>query len=38
MRTYGSNAKLMALLGGVPVAMPMPNVYDALSRGWWMGS
>ena len=33
MRTYGSNAKLMALLGGVPVAMPMPDVYDALSRG-----
>jgi len=33
MRTYGSNAKFMALLGGVPVAMPMTDVYDALSRG-----
>jgi TRAP-type transport system periplasmic protein len=33
MRTYGSNAKLMALLGGAPVAMPMGDVYDAVSRG-----
>jgi TRAP-type C4-dicarboxylate transport system substrate-binding protein len=33
MRTYGSNAKLMGLLGGAPVAMPMTDVYDALSRG-----
>lgn len=33
MRTYGSNAKLMGLLGGTPVAMPMGDVYDALSRG-----
>ena len=33
MRTYGSNAKLMSLLGGTPVAMPMTDVYDALSRG-----
>jgi TRAP-type C4-dicarboxylate transport system substrate-binding protein len=33
MRTYGSNAKLMGLLGGVPVAMTMSDVYDALSRG-----
>src|SRR5512137_1126575 len=33
MRTYGSNAELMKLLGGVPVAMPMSDVYDALSRG-----
>jgi TRAP-type transport system periplasmic protein len=33
MRTYGSNAELMKLLGGVPVAMPMGDVYDALSRG-----
>ncbi len=33
MRTYGSNAKLMGLLGGAPVAMPMGDVYDALSRG-----
>ena len=33
MRTYGSNAKLMGLLGGTPVAMPMTDVYDALSRG-----
>jgi TRAP-type C4-dicarboxylate transport system substrate-binding protein len=33
MRTYGSNAALMKLLGGAPVAMPMTDVYDALSRG-----
>jgi TRAP-type C4-dicarboxylate transport system substrate-binding protein len=33
MRTYGSNAKLMGLLGGAPVAMPMTDVYDSLSRG-----
>lgn len=33
MRTYGSNAELMKLLGGAPVAMPMSDVYDALSRG-----
>jgi TRAP-type C4-dicarboxylate transport system substrate-binding protein len=33
MRTYGSNAKLMEYLGGTPVAMPMTDVYDALSRG-----
>jgi TRAP-type C4-dicarboxylate transport system substrate-binding protein len=33
MRTFGSNAKLMSLLGGTPVAMPMTDVYDALSRG-----
>jgi TRAP-type transport system periplasmic protein len=33
MRTFGSNAKLMQLLGGTPVAMPMPDAYDAISRG-----
>jgi TRAP-type C4-dicarboxylate transport system substrate-binding protein len=33
MRTYGSNAKLMGYLGGTPVAMPMTDVYDSLSRG-----
>jgi TRAP-type transport system periplasmic protein len=33
MRTYGSNAELMKLLGGAPVAMPMTDVYDSLSRG-----
>lgn len=33
MRTYGSNAKLMGYLGGAPVAMPMTEVYDSLSRG-----
>ncbi|MDR2017409.1 MAG: TRAP transporter substrate-binding protein [Syntrophobacterales bacterium] len=33
MRTYGSNAQFMGLLGGTPVAMPMTDVYDALSRG-----
>ncbi|HPU31006.1 MAG TPA: TRAP transporter substrate-binding protein [Syntrophorhabdaceae bacterium] len=33
IRTFGSNAKLMSRLGGTPVAMPMGDVYDALSKG-----
>jgi len=33
IRTFGSNAKLMSYLGGTPVAMPMGDVYDALSKG-----
>jgi len=33
MRTFGSNAKFMSNLGGTPVAMPMTDVYDALSKG-----
>lgn len=33
MRTFGSNAEFMKLLGGVPVAMPMTDVYDAISKG-----
>ncbi len=33
IRTFGPNARLMTLLGGTPVAMPMPDAYDALSRG-----
>jgi TRAP-type transport system periplasmic protein len=33
IRCYGSNAKFVGLLGAAPVAMPMPEVYDALSRG-----
>ncbi len=33
MRTYGLNAKLVTLLGGIPVAMPTTELYDALSRG-----
>jgi TRAP-type C4-dicarboxylate transport system substrate-binding protein len=33
MRTFGSNAKLMQLIGGVPVAMPMSDAYDAIQRG-----
>jgi TRAP-type C4-dicarboxylate transport system substrate-binding protein len=33
IRTFGSNAKLMTLLGGTPVAMPMQEAYDAISRG-----
>ncbi len=33
IRTFGSNAKLMSHLGGTPVAMPMGDVYDALSKG-----
>jgi TRAP-type C4-dicarboxylate transport system substrate-binding protein len=33
MRTFGSNARFMSLLGGTPVAMPMGDAYDALSKG-----
>lgn len=33
IRTFGSNAKLISYLGGTPVAMPMSDVYDALSKG-----
>ncbi len=33
MRCYGGNARFLQALGGTPVAMPMTEVYDALSRG-----
>jgi len=33
LRCYGSNAKFVGLIGGAPVAMPMPDVYDALAKG-----
>jgi TRAP-type transport system periplasmic protein len=33
MRTFGGNVKFMSALGGAPVAMPMTEVYEALSRG-----
>jgi TRAP-type C4-dicarboxylate transport system substrate-binding protein len=33
IRSQGSNAKFVSLLGAAPVAMPMPEVYDSLSRG-----
>jgi TRAP-type transport system periplasmic protein len=33
IRTFGSNASFMSLLGGSPVAMPMGDAYDALSKG-----
>jgi TRAP-type transport system periplasmic protein len=33
MRTFGSNAEFMKLLGGTPVAMPMGDAYDAISKG-----
>jgi TRAP-type C4-dicarboxylate transport system substrate-binding protein len=33
IRTAGTVARIIALLGGVPVSMPMPDVYDALSKG-----
>lgn len=33
IRTFGSNARLMSLLGGVPVAMPMQEAYDSISKG-----
>ncbi len=33
IRTFGSNAEFMKLLGGTPVAMPMGDAYDAISKG-----
>jgi TRAP-type C4-dicarboxylate transport system substrate-binding protein len=33
LRCYGGNARFLQALGGTPVAMPMTEVYDALSRG-----
>jgi TRAP-type transport system periplasmic protein len=33
LRCYGSNAKFVGLIGAAPVAMPMPEVYDALAKG-----
>jgi len=33
IRSYGTNAELVRALGATPVAMPMPEVYQALQRG-----
>jgi TRAP-type transport system periplasmic protein len=33
IRTMGQNAKIMAQFGAAAVGMPMPEVYDALSKG-----
>ncbi len=33
IRSTGMSAKIVTALGGVPVAMPMPETYDALRRG-----
>lgn len=33
LRCYGSNARFVSNLGAAPVAMPMPEVYDALAKG-----
>jgi TRAP-type C4-dicarboxylate transport system substrate-binding protein len=33
IRSHGLSAKVVSALGGTPVAMPMPETYDALSRG-----
>jgi len=33
IRTFGSNAEFMKLLGGVPVAMTMGEAYDAINKG-----
>jgi TRAP-type transport system periplasmic protein len=33
LRTFGSNAKFVELLGGVPVAMTMGEAYDAVNKG-----
>ena len=33
IRSQGTNAKVVQALGAAPVGMPMPETYDALSRG-----
>ena len=33
IRSYGFNARVAEMLGGVPVAMPQPRVYEALQKG-----
>jgi TRAP-type C4-dicarboxylate transport system substrate-binding protein len=33
IRSTGMSAKIVTALGGVPVAMPMPETYDSLRRG-----
>lgn len=33
IRSHGTTAKVVAALGGTPVAMPMPELYQALQRG-----
>jgi TRAP-type C4-dicarboxylate transport system substrate-binding protein len=33
LRTFGSNAEFVKLLGGIPVAMSMGEAYDAISKG-----
>ena len=33
IRSTGTIAKIVTALGGTPVAMPMPDTYDSLSRG-----
>jgi TRAP-type C4-dicarboxylate transport system substrate-binding protein len=33
IRATGTTAKIVAALGGTPVGMPMPDTYDALSKG-----
>jgi TRAP-type C4-dicarboxylate transport system substrate-binding protein len=38
IRSTGLSAKVVAALGGVPVAMPMGDTYDALRRGVVEGS
>ena len=33
IRSYGFNARVAKMLGGVPVAMPQNSVYEALQKG-----
>lgn len=33
LRTFGTNAEMVRLLGGVPVAMTMGEAYDAIAKG-----
>lgn len=38
IRCTGMAAKIIKVLGGIPVAMPMPDTYDAINRGVVDGS
>jgi TRAP-type C4-dicarboxylate transport system substrate-binding protein len=33
IRSHGTSAKVVKALGGTPVAMPMPELYQALQKG-----
>jgi TRAP-type transport system periplasmic protein len=34
LRAFGSNAEFVRLLGSIPIAMPMSELYDAINKGF----